>query len=198
MAPAPVAAALPTRACAFRRRLVGAWCAERPAALTSSLPRCRPSRRRGCSPSRWRRLVPSSPTRPQDASCAWCPTSADGPCIPAARPYGKTDLGFASLAGYVWTCESSAQSRIQRRSVTMESTTFDCVRSACGDDDGGGIVAGAADAGAASADLGSCRRSCASSQRLAAPRERAVLLRGRAVRVRAAAGVGHRTASPVT
>ena len=36
----------------------------------------------------------------------------------------------------------------------MQSTTIDCLRSACRDDGGGGVAAGPSDAGAAHADVG--------------------------------------------
>src|SRR5437762_4556454 len=57
-----------------------------------------------------------------------CPGSfhhmLDGLRRSLVRQHGKTDLGFASDAGYSQACDSSEQSRIQRRSVMTQSTTI--------------------------------------------------------------------------
>src|SRR3954471_8585502 len=92
-----------------------------------------------------------------------------------ARPYGKTDLGFALTRVTLSLRELGAEPHTKE--VGRDAVyNHHCVRSACRDDDGRGVVAGAADAGASSADVGQ-RNHCALCRSTAPPGGGGVLLR---------------------
>ena len=93
-------------------------------------------------------------------SISCCSHQREDSCY-VPRPYGKTDLGFASVAGYSGLRQLRAEPHTKEvgRDAVYDHRRL---RSARRHDGGGGFIAGAPDAGAASRSRRIGRRSCAS------------------------------------